>query len=109
MFKDGKPFAKQYDPNKNVAIVERADWKEFNCALRPIDKPNGEAIKFSDLKDGNYKIEVTLSNEKKPRVYNFTVQNNKIVPIEEQDRTKMKDPTRLIEGWNDFIWLKLVK
>lgn len=109
MFKDGKPFAKQYDPKKNVAIVERADWREFNCALRPIDKPTGDAIKFNDLTDGAYKIELTLSNEKAPRVYKFNVKNNKIVYIDEQDRTKVTDPTRLIEGWNDFVWLKLEK
>jgi len=108
MLKDNKPFAQQYGTGApNVAQVEQAKWNEYNCALKLVDKP-GE-IKFASLTDGAYKIELTIEGEKKPRIYNFTVKDKKIVQIAEQDRTKNTDPTKLVEGWNDFFWLKLEK
>ncbi|WP_162126191.1 hypothetical protein [Flavobacterium phycosphaerae] len=109
MYKDNKPFAQHYGNTPNDAQVERAEWREFSCAMKSTDKANGNEIKFGSLTDGAYKIEVTLDSEKKPRIYNFTVKDKKIVLIPEQDRTKNTDPTRLIEGWNDYVWLKLEK
>lgn len=107
MFKDSKPFAQHYGNTANVAQVKRAEWSEFSCAMKSGDK--GSEIKFSSLADGAYKIEVTLDNEPKPRIYNFKVKNKTIELIPEQDRTKNTDPTHLIEGWNDYVWLKLEK
>jgi hypothetical protein len=107
MFKDNKPFAQHYGNTPNEAQVERAEWKEFSCALKSGDK--GSEIKFNALTDGAYRVELSLANEKKPRVYNFNVKNNKIELSAEQDRAKNTDPTHLIEGWNDYVWLKLAK
>lgn len=107
MFKDNKPFAQHYGTSPNTAQVERAEWKEFSCALKSGDK--GSEIKFNSLTDGAYRVELSLANEKKPRVYNFNVKNNKIELSAEQDRAKNTDPTHLIEGWNDYVWLKLAK
>jgi len=108
MFKDNKLYAQHYGNTPNNAQVSRAEWKEFSCALKTVDN-KGESLKFAKLADGAYKMELTLETEKKPRVYNFNVKDNKIVLIPEQDRTKNTDPTRLIEGWNDYVWLKLAK
>lgn len=105
MLKDGKPYAQHYGNGPNTAQVKQAQWEENSCAFKTVDKP-GE-IKFANLADGAYRIELTLETEKKPRVYTFSVKDKKILPIAQQDRTKNTDPTRLIEGWNDFIWLKL--
>ncbi|WP_298224056.1 hypothetical protein [Flavobacterium sp.] len=107
MLKDNKPYAQHYGNGPNTAQVKQAEWEENSCAFKLVDKP-GE-IKFTNLTDGAYKIELTLEGEKKPRLYNFSVKGNKIVPIVEQDRTKNTDPTRLIEGWSDYFWLKLEK
>lgn len=105
--KDGKPFAQHYGNGDNTAQVKQAQWEEVNCAFKPVGK--GDAIKFSSLTDGAYKVELTLEGEAKPRTYNFTVKNKQIVQIPQQDRTKNQDPTRLIEGWNDFFWMKREK
>ena len=69
----------------------------------------GQEIKFADLTDGSYRIELTVEGEAKPRIFKFTVKDKKVVQIPEQDRSKNTDPTRLIEGWNDYFWLKLEK
>ncbi|MCG2611735.1 hypothetical protein LZZ90_09480 [Flavobacterium sp. SM15] len=107
MFKDNKLYAQHYGNGPNTAQVEQAKWNEVSCAFKLVNKP-GE-IKFADLTDGAYKIELTIEGENDPRTYNFTVKDKKIVLIPEQDRTKNTDPTRLIEGWNDYFWLKKVK
>ena len=107
MFKDNKLYAQHYGNGPNTAQVEQAEWKEEMCAFKLVNKP-GE-IKFADLTDGAYRIELTLEGENNPRIYKFTVKDKKIVQISEQDRTKNTDPTRLIEGWNDYFWLKLEK
>ncbi|RZJ34901.1 MAG: hypothetical protein EOO51_07960 [Flavobacterium sp.] len=107
MFKDNKLYAQHYGNGPNTAQVEQAKWNEVSCAFKLVNKP-GE-IKFADLTDGAYKIELTVEGEPKPRNYNFTVKDKRIVQIPEQDRTKQTDPTRLIEGWNDYFWLKLEK
>lgn len=107
MFKDNKLYAQHYGNGPNTAQVEQAKWNEVSCAFKLVNKP-GE-IKFADLTDGAYKIELSLEGEENPRIYKFTVKDKKIVQIPEQDRTKNTDPTRLIEGWNDFFWLKLEK
>ncbi len=107
MFKDNKLYAQHYGNGPNTAQVEQAKWNEVSCAFKLVNKP-GE-IKFADLTDGVYKIELTIEGENDPRIYNFTVKDKKIVLIPEQDRTKNTDPTRLIEGWNDYFWLKKVK
>ena len=107
MLKDNKPYAQHYGNGPNTAQVEQAKWNEVSCAFKLVNKP-GE-IKFADLTDGAYKIELTIEGEAKPRIYSFNVKDKKIVLIPEQDRTKNTDPTRLIEGWNDYFWLKLEK
>lgn len=108
VLKDNKPFAQQYGTGApNVAQVEQAKWNEYRCALKLVDKP-GE-FKFANLTDGAYKVELTLEGEAKPRKYSFSVKDKRIVQIPEQDRTKNTDPTRLIEGWNDYFWMKLEK
>lgn len=107
MFKDNKLYAQHYGNGPNTAQVEQAKWNEVSCAFKLVNKP-GE-IKFADLTDGAYKIELTIEGESQPRIYNFTVKDKKIVQITEQDRTKNTDPTRLIEGWNDYFWMKLEK
>lgn len=107
MFKDNKLYAQHYGNGPNTAQVEQAKWNEVSCAFKLVNKP-GE-IKFADLTDGVYKIELTIDGEKNPRIYNFTVKDKKVIQIPEQDRTKNTDPTRLIEGWNDYFWLKLEK
>jgi len=107
MFKDNKLYAQHYGNGPNTAQVEQAKWNEVSCAFKLVNKP-GE-IKFADLTDGAYKVELSIDGESKPRNYNFTVKDKKIVQIQEQDRTKNTDPTRLIEGWNDYFWLKLEK
>lgn len=107
MFKDNNLYAQHYGNGPNTAQVEQAKWNEVSCAFKLVDKP-GE-VKYSSLTDGDYKIELTVEGEPKPRAYRFTVKDKKIVQIPEQDRTKNTDPTRLIEGWNDYFWLKLEK
>ncbi|QBZ97361.1 hypothetical protein [Flavobacterium sangjuense] len=107
MFKDNKLFAQNYGNGPSTAQVQQAKWNEVSCAFKRVDKP-GE-IKFADLADGAYKVELTIEGEAKPRIYKFDVKDKRIVQIPEQDRTKNTDPTRLIEGWNDFFWLKLEK
>ncbi|MDO5970790.1 hypothetical protein Q4Q35_13315 [Flavivirga aquimarina] len=107
MTKDGKPFATNYNGlSKPVkGKVNRAKWTEMNTAMKSSD--GKQVIKLSSLTDGAYKIEVKVDIEAKPRVYNFSVANNKIVLMDEQDRSKNTDPTRLVEGWNNFYWFKL--
>ena len=107
MFKDNKLYAQHYGNGPNTAQVEQAKWNEVSCAFKLVDKP-GE-IKFSSLNDGAYRIELAVDGESKPRKYNFNVKDKKIVQIAEQDRSKNTDPTRLIEGWNDYFWMKLEK
>lgn len=107
MLKDGKPYAQQYGNGPNVAQVRQAEWEERQCAFKLIDKP-GE-LKYANLTDGAYKLEVTVEGEAKPRIYQFSVKDKAIVQIPEQDRAKNTDPTRLIEGWNDYFWMKLEK
>lgn len=107
IFKDNKLYAQNYGNGPSTAQVEQAKWNEVQCAFKLVDKP-GE-IKFASLTDGAYRVELSIDGEPKPRKYNFTVKDKKIVQIPEQDRTKNTDPTRLIEGWNDYFWMKLEK
>lgn len=107
LLKDGKPYAQHYGNGMNEAQVKQAEWSDFSCAFKLVDKP-GE-VKFASLPDAAYKVELTIAGEKKPRIYNFNVKGGRIVQSAEQDRTKNTDPTRLIEGWNDFFWMKLEK
>lgn len=107
IFKDNKLFAQNYGNGPSTAQVEQAKWNEVQCAFKLVDKP-GE-IKFASLTDGAYRVELSIEGEAKPRKYNFNVKDKKIVQIAEQDRTKNTDPTRLIEGWNDYFWMKLEK
>ncbi|MCB0402953.1 MAG: hypothetical protein KDD41_12770 [Flavobacteriales bacterium] len=103
--KDGKPFAKHYNMDKpKVSKVERGEWKAQSTALKSAD--GKKTIQLADFTDGAYKIELKLDTEDKPRTYSFSVANNKIVLMDEQDRTKNTDPTRLVEGWNNFFWFK---
>jgi len=106
MFKDDQLFATQYSKTPNKSIVARAEWKEFNTALKTTE---GETVKFAGLEDGAYKIELSVQDEAQPRIYTFDVKGGKIELMPEQDRSKNTDPTRLIEGWNDYIWLKQKK
>lgn len=102
--KDGKPFATQYDAKKpHKDKVERASWKAVSIALTMVG--GTKTVQLADFTDGTYKIEVKVDVEKKPRIYNFKVTNNKIVLIDEQNRSK--NPNQLIEGWNNFFWFKL--
>ncbi len=104
--KDGKPFATQYDPKKpRKDKVERASWKAVTTALMLAG--GTKEVQLADFTDGAYKMEVKVDVEAKPRIYNFKVANGKIVLIDEQDRSKNTDPTRLVEGWNNFYWFKL--
>ncbi|HLP63475.1 hypothetical protein [Flavobacterium sp.] len=107
MYKDNKLFAQHYGSGPNSAQVEQAEWNEVQCAFKLVNKTS--EFKYADLTDGAYKVELTIEGESKPRIYNFIVKDKKIVQIPEQDRTKNTDPTRLIEGWNDYFWLKLEK
>lgn len=107
IFKDNKLYAQHYGNGPNTAQVEQAKWNEVSCAFKLIDKP-GE-LKYDSMPDGAYKLEMTVEGEAKPRIYKFDVKNKTIVQIPEQDRAKNTDPTRLIEGWNDFFWMKLEK
>lgn len=105
--KDGKPFATHYNgmskPKKSK--VERAEWTNLSTAMKSADR--SKTIQLADFTDGAYKMELKIDNEAKARVYTFNVANNKIVLMDEQDRTKNTDPTRLVEGWNNFFWFKL--
>jgi len=107
MLKDNKLYAQHYGNGPNTAQVEQAKWNEVSCAFKLVDKP-GE-LKYDQLSDGAYKLEVTVDGEPKPRIYQFNVKNKVIVQIPEQDRSKNTDPTHLIEGWNDYFWMKLQK
>jgi len=107
LLKDGKPYAVQYGTGRNSAQVKQAEWSDYSCAFKLVDKP-GE-VKSASLPDGSYKAVLTIDGEKAPRNYSFAVKGNRIVQSDEQDRAKQTDPTRLVEGWNDFFWLKLQK
>jgi|3_EtaG_2_1085321.scaffolds.fasta_scaffold00068_42 hypothetical protein len=104
--KDGAPFATHYEGmNKpKISKVERGEWDKFSVALKSAD--GKKTIQLADFTDGAYKIELKVDGEEKPRIYSFNVANNKIVLMDEQDRTKNTDPTRLVEGWNNFFWFK---
>ena len=108
LLKDGKPYAQHSGNGPNASQVRQAEWGDNQCAFKLTDKPN-ETLKFANLTDGAYKVELTVEGEPKPRQYHFDVKDKKIVQIPEQDRNKNTDPTRLIEGWNDYFWMKLVK
>lgn len=106
IMKDGKPFATQYDAKKpHKDKVERASWKAVSTALTIVG--GTKTLQLADFTDGSYKMEVKVDVESKPRVYEFKVLNNKIVLMDEQDRSKNTDPTKLVEGWNNFFWFKL--
>lgn len=107
MFKDNKLYAQHYGNGPSTAQIEQAKWNEVSCAFKLVDKP-GE-LKYDQLSDGAYRVEMTVEGESNPRIYKFNVKNKVIVQIPEQDRAKNTDPTRLIEGWNDFFWMKLEK
>lgn len=104
--KDDKPFATQYDSRKPVkGKVERGVWTEMPTAMKTAD--GLKVIQLPDFTDGAYKVEVKVDGEVKSRIYTFNVANNKIVLMNEQDRSKNTDSTKLIEGWNNFYWFKL--
>ena len=104
--KDGEPFATHYNKKKpKKGKVKRAQWTEMSTAMKTADAK--KVIQLADFTDGSYKIEVKIDNEDAARIYKFTVANNKIVYMDEQDRSKNTDPTRLVEGWNNFWWFKL--
>lgn len=100
LFKESNIIASK----KTSFTVSQGTWKEFTTTLK--DKKSGKFLKISELTDGNYKFELKIDGEESTRKYSFTVKNSKIQLIAEQDRNKNTEPTKLIEGWNDFFWLK---
>lgn len=106
VFKDGNPFATHFNglENPKKIKINQGEWKEFSTALKTVDKK--KTIQLNDFTDGSYLIKVNIDMEEEPRLYSFEVVNGKIVLLKQQDRSKNEDPTRLIEGWNNFYWLK---
>ncbi|MBS1535741.1 MAG: hypothetical protein JST78_11735 [Bacteroidetes bacterium] len=91
-------------PNKQTAIVEKGEWKDFSCSMKLVGAK--DFLKIAELKDGSYTMKVTVDGEAAPRMYDFKVAGGAIVLCDKQDRAKNKDPQTLVEGWNNYFWLE---
>lgn len=101
LYKDGKLISVK---EKQVAQVERSEWKPFQTSIKLIGAK--DFLKIADLADGNYNFKVTVDGEAAPRNYKFSMKAGKILQSAKQDRTLNTDPTTLVEGWNNFFWLE---
>ncbi|MFL1896324.1 hypothetical protein ACJRPK_11530 [Aquimarina sp. 2-A2] len=107
LFKNGKLYAQ----NRDVidTYVKKGTWRNIETTLDLVKFKNQNSdyyLKHQDWEDGSYTLEVSLNHENSPRSYSFDVKDKKIVLAPEQDRTKISDPSRLIEGWNNYFWIK---
>ncbi|MEO9872661.1 hypothetical protein [Ekhidna sp.] len=97
------------------ANPKRGEWNDYTSGIRLVGKSDGDNkynalyAPFKGLEDGNYQVKVKLTTEETLRTYSFTVAGGNIVLPDYQDRAKNTDPTKLVEGWNNYIWLKLEK
>ncbi|MES2132523.1 MAG: hypothetical protein V4506_09240 [Bacteroidota bacterium] len=64
-------------------------------------------ISKADLKDGKYVVKVKLNEE--AREYSFTIKDGAMLLIDEQDKTKTTDATKVFEGMNKEFWVKRSK
>lgn len=100
LYKDGKLISV---PNKQTAIVDK-EYKNFQTSIKLVGAK--DFLKIAELADGNYTFKVKVDGEAAPREYAFAMKGGQIVQSAKQDRTKNTDPTRLVEGWNNFFWLE---
>lgn len=91
-------------PNKQTAIVEQGEWKDFSCSMKLVGAK--DYLKIAELKDGSYTMKVTVDGEAAPRMYDFKMAGGAIVLSDKQDRAKNKDPQTLVEGWNNYFWFE---
>lgn len=132
--KDYKFLVKLYRDGKMVAVhslqnvenkFEEGDlqsfngtWKKYDCTLHaypPASKGTGGGSRAffmkSDMKDGNYTVEVLLKpleGGEQTLKYGFTVKDGAIVPDPKADRTKNTDPLQFLEQGRDRFYVRAI-
>ncbi|MEM1325135.1 MAG: hypothetical protein AAGI23_04225 [Bacteroidota bacterium] len=96
------------DDSKRGWWEYKTHYFEVYPRRRSGDRPFGVSME-QDLKDGNYRVELTLNRKDQPkevRIYPFTVRNGKIQQLPETRRTGDYDPKRVLEQGPDRVFLK---
>jgi len=123
LFRNGNVVAANYvnsDGSIKTSIAQgaRGYWNITGvpCMKYPAKKDRRGAIQEyftkSDMIDGNYKIvleQEQFTGGSISKTYNFTVSNQRIVPIAQADRKSYYDITTLIEQGPEFHFIKLTK
>jgi hypothetical protein len=84
-------------------------WKKFDGTLHQYPAKQGAFFMKSDMKDGNYTVEVWLKDKEGAETthkYGFTVKNNTVVSNEKADRTQNKDPLQFLEQGPKLFYVK---
>lgn len=100
LYKNGKQISLNQKEKKSETI-QKGEWKEFTTAFNL----GSDYFKTANLTDGNYQVKLQITGESSPRIYDFSVINNKIVYSDKQDKSKT-DAKTVIEGWNNVYWLE---
>ena len=110
LYRDGKMVAAHSLPNSGTGFNEgdlqlsNGKWKNFDGTLHFFPRRNSagaqEFFMKSDMKDGNYTVEVWLKDKEGVETtykYGFAVKNSTIVSAEKADRALNKDPLQFLE------------
>ena len=105
LFYNGKPFSSVM---KKENSCFRGKWQRVWFTFTPAGAKNASTyINQDNMKDGNYVFKMTYNG--KAREYPFSIKDGKPVPIAEQDKTKVTDPTKVFEGINQYWFVKNTK
>lgn len=102
LFYNDKPISQAIKENFSQA---HGSWELHDHTFSKL--AGSDYISREDLKDGKYVVKVKLNEEL--REYPFTIKDGKMVLIDEQDKTKTTDATKVFEGMNKEFWVKRTK
>ena len=105
LYKDGKLIGETADKGlkRPNLIVHRGKWEAGSTIYlseeEGIEYYNAkQQQKIYKFKDGKYLIKIQVDGEDKPREFEYTVKDGKIIYIPQQDRSVHTDPYTIIEG-----------
>src|SRR6202007_2715765 len=103
LYYEGKPISKKESYNYSAM---RGEWKRGGTFFAVADAKGTYNTNFNkdNLKDGSYNIKMTIDGEE--REYPFKMIGGKPVCIDEQDKTKNPDLSKVFEGMNKEFWVK---
>ena len=120
LYRDGKIVAAHSLQNSGSGFEEgdiqthNGKWERSDCTFHkyPVARPgNRDFFMKSDMKDGNYTVELwlkSLDGKETTHKYGFTVKDGAIVPPAQADRAQNPDPLQFLEQGPGRFYVKKI-